>query len=456
MSGHECEAPAEVGPYPVEIRERVVRALEKVKEKRCAHVKSLGLPAGTPELMEEEEMNDPFYLVDMQEICNLYKEWGETLPCVEPCYAVKCNPNEVLLQLFARLGTGFDCASSDEIDRVMKYGATPEHIVFANPCKMASQIQHARKRGVKRMTFDNVDELVKVAHHFPDAEMILRIITDDSHSLCRFSSKFGAQMRTVPTILAEGKKLGVKIVGVSFHVGSGCSDAEAHAQAARDALKVFEMGKEYGYNMNILDIGGGFQGGAMVKPTLKEVADKLLPVLAKFPEGTRFIAEPGRFFIAKSHTLVTYIHSRRVLYDEKTNEPTQALYYINDGVYHSYNCIFFDHQHPVPRSMVVPGSPDAEGRPVLPSMVFGPTCDALDCVVKNLPMPLMQVGEWLFTTGMGAYTNAALTHFNGFDGAITLMYMWGDEFIDDVIATGKGVEGYPPAAKLVTEIAKKA
>jgi len=447
MSGQEAEA------YPIELQKRVVNALEKVKENRKAHIETLDLPAGTPALREEEEMNEPFYIVDMQEICNLYKEWRATLPCVEPCYAVKCNPNDVLLQMFVRLGTGFDCASSDEIDRVMKFGVHPDRIVFANPCKMSSQIQHARNCGVRRMTFDNIDELVKVAKHYPDAEMILRIITDDSHSLCRFSSKFGAQMRTVPDILAEAQKLGVKVVGVSFHVGSGCSDAEAHAEAARNALKVFEMGKQYGFNMNVLDIGGGFQGGEQVKPTLKEVADKLLPVLEEFPKGTKFIAEPGRFFVAKSHTLVTYIHSRRVVYDE-AKKPVQVLYYINDGVYHSYNCIFFDHQHPHPMSMVIPGTPDAEGRPVLPSTVFGPTCDALDCIIKDIPMPLMDVGEWMFTRDMGAYTNAALTHFNGFTGAITILYMWGDVFIDDAIQSGKGAEGYPPAAKEIEAAAK--
>jgi len=296
------------------------------------------------------------------------------------------------------------------------------------------------------MTFDNVDELVKIARHYPDAEMILRIVTDDSHSLCRFSSKFGAQMKSVPTILAEAQKLGVKVVGVSFHVGSGCSDAVAHAVAARDALKVFEMGKQYGFEMNLLDIGGGFQGGVMVKPTLKEVADQLLPVLKEFPKGTRFIAEPGRYFVAKSHTLVTNIHSRRVLYDEK-GAVNQVLYYVNDGVYHSFNCIFFDHQHPVPVTMVVPGSEDAKKRQVVESIVFGPTCDALDCIIKDFPMPLLEVGEWLFFCDMGAYTNAALTHFNGFSGAVTLLYMWGDQFIDDIISSGKGIMAYEPAAK---------
>jgi len=440
MSEHTSE------PYPLEMRERVVKSLAKVKEQQAERIKSLGLPTGTPALREEEEMNEPFYIVDMKNICDLYKEWRQTLPCVEPHYAVKCNPNKVLLDLMNALGTGFDCASSDEIDRVAAMGVTADRIVFANPCKMPSQIQHARKCGVKRMTFDNVDELVKVARHFPDAEMILRIVTDDSHSLCRFSSKFGAQMKDVPKILAEAQKLGVKIVGVSFHVGSGCADASSHAVAARDALKVFEMGKQYGFSMNVLDIGGGFQGGVMVKPTLKEVADQLLPVLKEFPEGTKFIAEPGRYFVAKSHTLVTYIHSRRVMYDEK-GAVSGVLYYVNDGVYHSFNCIFFDHQHPVPVTMVVPGSEDAKKRTVVESTVFGPTCDSLDCIIKDYPMPLLEVGEWLFFCDMGAYTNAALTHFNGFNGAVTLLYMWGDKYIDDVVASGKGIMSYEPAAK---------
>jgi len=438
--------------YPIEVRDRVAKALEVMQEKHKAHVKSLNLPAGTPELMEEEEMNDPFYVVDLKNVCDHYKEWHDTIPCVKPFYAVKCNPNNVLLKLFVKLGMSFDCASSDEIDRVLKLGATPDRIIFANPCKMTSQIQHARKRGVKRMTFDNIDELVKVAKHHPEAEMVLRIVTDDSHSLCAFSAKFGAHMSTVNKILAEAKKLGVNVVGVSFHVGSGCRDADAHAKAARNALKVFEMGKQYGFNMNLLDIGGGFQGGVEVKPTLKEVTDELLPVLKEFPEGTTFIAEPGRFFVGKSHTLLTYIHSRRVICDE-ADKPIKVLYYINDGVYHSYNCIFFDHQHPHPLSMIAPGSAEAKTRPVLPSTVFGPTCDGLDCIITDSPMPLMEVGEWMFTTDMGAYTNAALTHFNGFDGATTLMYSWGEEIVDDDIIE-KGIENYPAAAKMMQEVAK--
>jgi len=292
--------------------------------------------------------------------------------------------------------------------------------------------------------------LEKVSRLYPEAEMILRIATDDSHSLCRFSSKFGALMKDVPRILATAQKLGVKVIGVSFHVGSGCSDAASHGIAARDALKVFEIGKQYGFEMNLVDIGGGFQGGVMVKPTLKEVADQLIPVLKQFPKGTRFIAEPGRFFVAKSHTLVTNIHSRRVMYDDK-GAVIQVLYYVNEGVYHSFNCIFFDHQHPVPDSLVVPGSEEAKKRPVVDSVVFGPTCDSLDCIIKEHPLPLLEIGEWLFFRDMGAYTNAALTHFNGFTGATTILYMWGDDFITGLIESGKDIMSFEPIAKDIAD-----
>jgi len=135
---------------------------------------------------------------------------------VVPYYAVKCNPNPGVLQTLARLGTGFDCASKNEIDTVMGMGVTQDRILFANPCKMESQIMHAREVNVKRMTFDNADELRKIARLYPDAQLILRIITDDSHSMCRFSVKFGASMKDVPSLLKLAVELELDLMGVCF------------------------------------------------------------------------------------------------------------------------------------------------------------------------------------------------------------------------------------------------
>jgi len=353
--------------------------------------------------VEHDTKREPFFVVNLETIVEKFRQWRETLPMVVPYYAVKCNPNPGVLQTLARLGTGFDCASKNEIDTVMGMGVTQDRILFANPCKMESQIMHAREVNVKRMTFDNADELRKIARLYPDAQLILRIITDDSHSMCRFSVKFGASMKDVPSLLKLAVELELDLMGVSFHVGSGCGDPVAFAQSASDALQVFKWGTELGLNMRLLDLGGGFQGTDFDTPTLSDIARVLVPVLQQFPQGTEFVAEPGRYFAMKSHTLCCNIFARRVVRDEN-GAPTRFVYYINDGVYQSFNCIFFDHQHPQPKVLPRAGIDDTK---LYSTMIFGPTCDSLDCITKEAMLPELKVGDWLYFENMGAYTSAA-------------------------------------------------
>lgn len=258
----------------------------------------------------------------------------------------------------------------------------------------------------------------------------MRIITDDSHSMCKFSVKFGAAMSVVQELLRLAAELHLGVVGVSFHVGSGCGDPTAFARSAADARQVFEWGKELGLNMHVLDIGGGFQGTDFDHPTLTEIAEVLLPEIEKFPPGTDFMAEPGRYFVTKSHVLACNIFSKRAVRDDNGNI-IRYLYYCNDGVYHSFNCIFFDHQHPVP---VVLPHPNATN-PVdfskdYETYIFGPTCDSLDCVSKETRLPELDVGQWIYFENMGAYTAAAQTKFNGFLGTTTCHYIWGPKFVD--------------------------
>lgn len=381
-------------------------------------------------LKDQKDSLDAFYLVDLEKVCEKFLLWRKYLPMIEPHYAVKCNPNQAILRTLQRLGTGFDCASKDEIDRVIDMGVEPEKIIFANPAKLESHITHAKIRGVKHMTFDNEDEMIKISKLYPEAELVLRIITDDSQSLCKFSSKFGATLKDAKRLIQLAQQLSVKIVGVSFHVGSGAADPAAFGKAVRDAATVFGWGMEHGMTMNLLDVGGGFQGCDDVKPTLQEVASHIVPELDRFPAGTRFIAEPGRFFTAKSHTIVVRIHSRRVIRDD-FGSPVKVLYYVNDGVYQSFNCIFFDHQECMPHIVHEEGmAPTTVDTPRYPSTIFGPTCDSLDCIIKDHPMPLLECGNWLFFENMGSYTTAAATRFNGFAGAVTCHYSWGPRFIE--------------------------
>lgn len=102
-----------------------------------------------------------------------------------PFYAVKCNTDPQVLKTLVPLCTGFDCASMGEISTMLDLGVAPEHIIFANPCKPPAHIKYARDHGIHLMTFDNADELRKVQAINPQAKMVLRIITDDSKSVCR-------------------------------------------------------------------------------------------------------------------------------------------------------------------------------------------------------------------------------------------------------------------------------
>ncbi len=206
----------------------------------------------TDETIEKEEA---FYVIDMRKILNKYKEWVELLPRVRPFYAVKCNPNTAIIKTLASLGVNFDCASKNEIQQILGSGISSSRIIYANPTKMKSHLKYAKSCGVDLMTFDNVSELEKIAECYPEARLVLRIITDDSHSVCKFSSKFGAPLDIVDAILRKARELQLNVVGVSFHVGSGCMSAASFTAAIRSAHKVFKQAEEYGFTLTVLDIG---------------------------------------------------------------------------------------------------------------------------------------------------------------------------------------------------------
>lgn len=355
---------------------------------------------------------EPFYIIDLGELTRSYQQWTSLLPRVKPFYAVKCNPDEVLIKTLASLGAGFDCASDQEISQIISYGVSPKEIIMANPCKPIAHLETAKKLCVSWLTFDNEAELYKIKKHYPDASLILRILPDDSHSLMRFGSKFGAASTSWPQLFETAKKLKLSVIGISFHVGSGCTSAQAFTDAVKLARQAFDSAAQAGLTLTILDIGGGFPGNDDGPVTFKEIAESLSPVLDElFPtkENLQIIAEPGRYMAQKTHILATNIYAKRSI-DPIQNANSSFLYYINDGVYGSFNCIFFDHAHPVP----FPLKEIPQNTVLYKSKIFGPTCDSLDLVSEESMLPEMYIGDWLFFPNMGAYTTTASSSFNGF------------------------------------------
>ncbi|KAJ7713956.1 ornithine decarboxylase [Mycena maculata] len=393
------------------------------------HLRNGILAADSSPASHDPDSERAFFVADLSQVYRQHLRWQSCLPQIQPFYAVKCNPDPYVLRLLAALGTGFDCASNGEISQVLDIGPVdPARIIFANPCKAVSFVRNAAKMGVDMMTFDNADELYKIARAHPRAKLVVRILTDDTKSLCQLGIKFGAPLATVPGLLAKAKELSLTVVGVSFHVGSGCYDPSVYTDAIMRARAAFDMGTDAGYRFSLLDVGGGFEDALFEQAAscLTDAIDTYFPDQS----GMKILAEPGRFYVSKAFSLATNIIARRAPLGETpagSSDQPSVMYYINDGVYGAFNCILFDHQTVHPYVLSMGGSfhvPATE--PLHTSSVWGPTCDSIDCVCPTTQLPrALRVGDWLGFDNMGAYTMCAASQFNGFQVSKVLYTLGG-------------------------------
>lgn len=360
---------------------------------------------------------DAFYHVDLPAVLSRVERWREALPRVDPYYAVKCNPDAELLATLAAAGVGFDCASQAEMAAVTALGVHPTRIVYANPCKPPAHLAYAAHAGIRLHAFDSECELEKTAQLAPRAQLLLRIAVDDAKAQCALSNKYGAAMHEVPALLATAEHLGLHVRGVSFHVGSGCYDPAAYADAVARADEVFAHARA---PMDVLDVGGGFPGVDTPALAFGDIAAVLRSALdARFPaeRAVRIIAEPGRYFAASASTLATSVIGTKHV--DKSGgavgggagaaEPHNK-YYLSDGMYGSFNCLLYDHASVTPEVLSHAASAEADAEPC---SLWGPTCDGFDCIVEETRLPRLRVGDWLYFRNMGAYTAAAGSSFNG-------------------------------------------
>jgi ornithine decarboxylase len=368
--------------------------------------------------LEKNNGDESFLIVDIGEIIRQYNKWKNLLPRITPFYAIKCNPSPIIIKILNKLGCCFDTASKNEILKVIELGVSPKNIVFANPCKPVDFIKFARSNDVDLLVIDSTYELYKIKLYHPEANILLRIQTDDSKSRCKFNSKFGVVLDEVESILTMAKQLKINMKGVSFHVGSGCSDANVYHTAISDCKKVFEIAKKLDILMDLIDIGGGFPGVDDAKISFTDIAqvindsiDEFFPSIGDSSDtdtnDITFIAEPGRYFVASSHTLVVSVINKKEYIDKETNIQ-KNIYYISDGVYSSFSGIIYDYA----KFELLPFNERNEK--TYPSIVYGSTCDSLDCITKDCNLPLLAIGESMIVKNIGAYSVASATEFNGF------------------------------------------
>ncbi|XP_006824567.1 ornithine decarboxylase-like, partial [Saccoglossus kowalevskii] len=202
-----------------------------------------------------------------------------------------------------------------EIEDVLNIGVPASRIIYANPCKSKTHLQFAADKKAGLMTFDDEYELHKITEVYPDAELVIRINTDDPSALASFGIKFGCDVKHTRHLLQEAKQLSLNVVGVSFHVGSSCRDATAYATAIGLSRLVFNYAADIGFNLTLLDIGGGYPGDGKKPITIQSIAEKINQALSEhFPDGcgVTVISEPGLYFAWSTCTLCVNVIGKRV------------------------------------------------------------------------------------------------------------------------------------------------
>jgi ornithine decarboxylase len=360
------------------------------------------------------EHGTPIFVIDHEKIRQNYREFKEHLPGVQAYYAVKANPNPEIIKTLYDMGASFDVASMPEFMLVHenikdlpdkeRQDFIWDKIIYANTIKPVETLE-ALDKYKPLVTYDNSEELKKIKKHAPQAGLVLRIRVPNTGSMVELSSKFGALPGEAVDLVEEAFNMDLVVEGISFHVGSQCTNFNNYIQALQLSSNIIkEVLSRLNKKLIILDIGGGFP----VKYDEKVKAFKLLAkklnteIPRLFPADMHILSEPGRFMVADACTVVAKVVGKAVR-DEK------PCYYINDGVYHTFSGQIFDHCNYPVRAF-------KEGEKRI-SAVFGPTCDALDTITLSAELPELEIHDLVYAENIGAYSHASSTFFNGFPPA---------------------------------------
>ncbi len=361
------------------------------------------------------EHGTPLFVVDHAELRRNYMTFKKYLPRVQAYYAVKANPNPEIVRTLFKVGASFDVASLPELrivcENIKDLPAKKrqqwiwDKIIYANPIKAnetLAELDHYNPL----VTYDNAEEIRKIKKFAPNAGLALRLKVANTGAMVELSSKFGAAPGEAVDLILAAAKAGLTVEGLSFHVGSQTTNFENYVQALNLAANIFKEAKERGYTkMNVLDIGGGFPApyDSSVKPFAELAHTVNLELDRLFPKEIQILAEPGRFMVATAGIAVSRIIGKAV-------RDGKLCYYINDGVYHTFSGVIFDHCHYHLKAF--------KKGPTEICSVFGPTCDALDVVSMAEQLPAnLELGDLLYSENIGAYSHASSTYFNGFPPA---------------------------------------
>jgi len=342
----------------------------------------------------------PFLLVDPDIVRTKARRFKAAMPRVHPHYAVKANPHPAVLQVLIEEGVSFEIASIAELDLLLSLGVPAAEIYYSNPMKSRQYLRYAAEKGVEWYVLDSVEELRKLHEIKADARMYLRIDAPNVGSDWPLSGKFGAQPREAEEIIAAAADLKADLAGVTFHVGSQCRNPENWRVGIENAKRIFRKMRLKGLKPRLLNIGGGYPvRHTKPIPSIEVISEVVNRALAGLPEGTRIMAEPGRYLVSDAGWFVCRVVGTATRGDRRWA-------YLDAGMFGGIIETTEGLQYHVLTD---------RGGAMVPWTVAGPTCDSVDVVMRDQLLPAdLQADDFVYVPNAGAYTTAYASNFNGF------------------------------------------
>jgi ornithine decarboxylase len=391
-------------------RRRLLRAVDddrvltaSVRARRITELSAFAARVDLDALLREHPT--PLAVIEPERAAEQYRRLAAALPSVRLHYALKALPHPAVLRALIAEDAWFDVAGDAEIDVLERLGVPPERLIDTRPVKSPAELTRSYTSGIRTFVVDSLDELAKFSDLPPDAGVLIRVAHRNPAAKSDLSAKFGAGADGAMEIAERAVRAGIQVVGLSFHAGSQLDDPDAVVAAVRSTLSLLHRIENHtGRSLSVLDIGGGFPVPYRrdVAP-FEELAARLESVLAPHGERLTILAEPGRIIAAPAVTVVTRVIGA-------TRREGAPWYTIDDGLYGGYSNVLTEQVHPV---LVARRELDAPPVVLHPATLAGPTCDSVDVIARDYPMPELTAGDVVLSPMMGAYTLVTATTFNG-------------------------------------------
>jgi ornithine decarboxylase len=342
----------------------------------------------------------PFLILDTAIVREKLRRFRAALPRVRPHYAVKANPDRRIVKVLVQEGADFEIASPAELDLLLGLGVPAAGVFYSNPMKSRDAVAYAAAKGVQWFVVDSVDELRRIHSVKPDAKLYLRIATPNIGSDWPLAGKFGAGSTEAREIIATAAKLGADLAGVTFHAGSQCRNPENWRVGIEKARAAFDAMLKAGLKPRLLDIGGGFPVRHVKPiPSVEVIGEVVADALKAFPDDVQVIAEPGRYLVSDAGYFVCRVLGTATRAGKRWMHWDAGLF---GGVIETAEGLKYKIRT------------DRAG-PDIPWNVAGPTCDSVDVVMRDEPLPSdLQEGDFVYIRNAGAYTTVYASEFNGF------------------------------------------